>query len=991
MIANLKRISAFLGFLCVFLWLPEAVSQDPVYWQLTDEDGLPSMTVYDINQDSFGFVWLGTSNGLVRYDGKEFKPFIHPEQKDNEIVTVRKDAEGRIWFSNLSNQVFFIDNGVIHNFSETLEQNQFKITSYDVGISGYVFNCQNDTVPDTSFIYYLPEKYSGNLFEFFQDKLIAVSTEERNPALEIDSNKFVYNFFHIASQIKFADFSHSSQKGKDFLAAMQILQSHISPYSFYTFGNNRLYSCVQTYHSVDINTLSHESFVFPYKVNNIVFVGDDCWLATQAGLVVDHMYPGGVENGDFDYFFEGLDINNIFKDREGNIWLATDGNGIWVIPSFSFLQPAGIDKDEPAYFITKTKNGTIFTGHKKGKISLFNGLNGASLKNIEIPVRSGRILNMLAGNYFLLATDNGIYYSKDSLFSIGNFLKNSGAAKDMLIDSNDSLWIANSRFTTMLPLSDLETSVDFSSVKTIISSRTNCLHEDNMGRIWMGTSSGIFIYRDGKTYPFQYKEQPFTYNIQEIIETKDSSIWIGTQYNGIFQLKNDTIVKIYNKDNHLNSNTCNDLHEDSYGNLWIASNSGLQVKKMGTDQFQTYNIYDGLPSNEVFSVITDEQTVWAGTSKGIVSFPLNQESLNLVVPLINITRFSIMGQDTSIVGEYELSYNQNTLRIDYQGLGYRAQGNIRYEYQMLGISDIWIPTSSENITFPGLSPGNYTFSVKAVNEDDTPSLTPATLRILINPPWWKTWWFRVFITASLLLLIWSAYRYRLMIIRRQENLKREFQQKVNELSMQALQTQMNPHFIFNSLNAIQHFLTTNDQENAMFYLSKFAHLIRTVFEQSGKKMISLEEELEFLKLYLKLEDLRFNNKVKINLIVDEEIKQTPEDYYLPPLLIQPVIENAFKHGLFHKKGEKDLTIEIKKHSNFIKCIVTDNGIGIKKAQSYLKWKSKEHKSAGLYTIRERLAIHHKYHPTLKEEESYFKVTDIMNDSQPAGTQVTLVI
>lgn len=992
MITHPKRLFFFFWFLCICLWLPKAISQDPVSWQLTDEDGLPSMTIYAVNQDTLGYIWIGTSNGLVRYDGKEFKPFIHPIQKDNEIVTVKKDVLGRIWFSNLSAQVFFIDNGVIHNFSEILEQNQFKITSYDVDKSGYVFNCIKGSAPDSPFIYYLPENYTITPLEFSQDKIIAVSANERNPVLKIDSSKFVYNFFPSASQIKFANFSSSFLKqSNDFSAAINVMRPYVAKYSVFSLKNDRLYSCVHThtYHSVDLNTLAYESSQFTYKINNIVFFKNSNWLATKGGLVIDHKEPGSIENANFDIFYEGIEINNIFKDREGNIWLATDDNGILIIPSFHFLQPAGIIKNEPAYLVKKTIDDEIFIGHKKGKVSLVNRVNGTLLQNIELPVRSGRILNFLEKKYFLLSTDNGLFYVKGKQLSNGKFLINSGAVKDILIDSNDSLWIANSRSTTMLPLSNLETNEDFSSVKTVIPSRTNCLLEDSFGRIWMGTSSGIFIYWNGRIEPFQNKGQPFTYNIQKIIETKDSSIWIGTQYNGIFKLRNDTIFKIYNVDNFLHSNNCNDLHEDHKGNLWIASNKGLQVKKNGLDQFQAYNIHDGLPSNEVFSVIVDEETVWAGTSKGAVYFPMDKTNLNPVAPLINIDRVSIMGKDTMFLKTYDLPYNQNTLRIDFKGLGFRARENIKYKYQMLGSSDAWHIVPSEYILFPGLSPGNYTFSVKAINEDGVESLTPSTLSIIINPPWWRTWWFRTSIAIMLALTIWLIYRSRLNNIRKQENLKRDFQQKVNELSMQALQTQMNPHFVFNSLNAIQQFLTTNDQENAMHYLSSFARLIRNVFEQSGKKMISLKEELEFLKLYLKLEDLRFNHKVEINLIIDEEI--FPEDYYIPPLLIQPVIENAFKHGLFHKKGEKILKIELKKHSKFLKCIVTDNGIGIKKAQSYIQWKSKEHNSAGLNTIRDRLAIHHKYHPTLKEEGSFFKVTDILNDSQPAGTQVTLVI
>lgn len=346
-----------------------------------------------------------------------------------------------------------------------------------------------------------------------------------------------------------------------------------------------------------------------------------------------------------------------------------------------------------------------------------------------------------------------------------------------------------------------------------------------------------------------------------------------------------------------------------------------------------------------------------------------------------------MGVDTILQEYYNLRHDQNTIQIDYTGLGFKARGNLKYQYHLQGHSEQWFSAPETSVLFPSLSPGDYSFTIKAINEDGIASETPASLNFTISPPWWATWWFK----TGMILLLGTIVFVRGKNIKKQQQIKHDFERKVSELSMQALQTQMNPHFIFNSLNAIQKFLTVNDKENALLYLGKFSKLIRTVFNQSNKKTISLEEEIDFLKTYLSLEDLRFNHKVDIKFNVHESIEKHLDEYHLPPLLIQPIIENAFKHGLFHKKGNKKISIEFKKVNEFIHCTITDNGVGMSKSKKLNQWKTHEHKSSGIETTRERLALIHKEHTVFNPERPFFKITDLEENGLPSGTQVEMYI
>jgi len=206
---------------------------------------------------------------------------------------------------------------------------------------------------------------------------------------------------------------------------------------------------------------------------------------------------------------------------------------------------------------------------------------------------------------------------------------------------------------------------------------------------------------------------------------------------------------------------------------------------------------------------------------------------------------------------------------------------------------------------------------------------------------------------------------------------------------------MNPHFIFNTLNSIQHFLVSNDQQSSLTYLSRFARLIRLIFQYSKERWIHLEEEIEFLELYLQLEELRFENKIKTHFEVDEELKRSADDWVIPPLLIQPLIENAFKHGLMHVEQGGQLKISFRQENTCLKCAIEDNGVGREKAQAYDdQWKIKEHRSSALEIIRQRLETFNQVVGTKEGRGKIndLKLTDLRDDQgNSTGTLIELTL
>ena len=304
----------------------------------------------------------------------------------------------------------------------------------------------------------------------------------------------------------------------------------------------------------------------------------------------------------------------------------------------------------------------------------------------------------------------------------------------------------------------------------------------------------------------------------------------------------------------------------------------------------------------------------------------------------------------------------------------------------LGID--WITTKFRFARYPNLQAGDYRFEVLALNEDKTISEKPATIYFSISPPWWQTWWFR---TLSVLIIAGIISYFINARIQKQKR-ERAFLNQVNELKTQALRSQMNPHFIFNALNAIQKFLTINNREQAMIYLSRFGKLIRLIFEQSQKEKISLEEELEFLNLYLNLEKLRFMDKVDIQMKISPELLDVSDEISIPPLLIQPIIENSFKHGFLYKEEPGILKINFSKKDTFLICTIEDDGIGRKKAAELGQQELKDRPSSGLKTAQERLNIYSPVDQDRSIPQSEINVIDLnLENGEVSGTMVEVKI
>lgn len=423
--------------------------------------------------------------------------------------------------------------------------------------------------------------------------------------------------------------------------------------------------------------------------------------------------------------------------------------------------------------------------------------------------------------------------------------------------------------------------------------------------------------------------------------------------------------------------------------VWAATNKGLSKINFSQNEPKQYTIinyttFDGLASNEINDVLKFDDKIWLATNKGLTFFNPNQSTKTSVSIPLYINKVLVNDTEQAVDNSYRLEHNQNNLKIGFIGLGYRNAGKLKYRYKMLGIDSDWNYTESREIQFTTLPANEYTFVLSVLNPDGTWSKNEVQIQFVILAPFWQKWWFFAFCTILVFLIVVFIIRYRVNKAHREEEKNLSLYKVLMGLKLKALRAQMNPHFTFNVMNSIQHFILNKDEESAIRYLSKFSKLIRAILNNSEKNTITVSEELKVLELYLDLEAMRFEQRFDYEIVVDKKIDR--EAVEIPSMLIQPYVENAVKHGILPLSQKGKIKIELVQIEKVIKCVIIDNGVGRVKAGETKE--SDEHKSFGTNITQERLAvINELYNSKLSET-----ITDLYDEQGNAiGTRVEIFI
>ena len=440
----------------------------------------------------------------------------------------------------------------------------------------------------------------------------------------------------------------------------------------------------------------------------------------------------------------------------------------------------------------------------------------------------------------------------------------------------------------------------------------------------------------------------------------------------------------------LTDNSINSIIEDNAGNLWLGTGNGLCRFAPDTRQFTHFDFLNSPISNHWmrFFCKGGDGTLYFGSGEGgVKAFDPGQLRPNRYIPPVVITRFKLFNKSRpgNDMKEIELEHDQNFFSFEFSALNYTDPRKNQYAYKLEGVDRDWVYSGTRRTAdYTAVAPGRYTFRVRASNNEGLWNNEGVSVKVVVHPPWWLTWWAWAHYLVGLVVCWWLVDRWRRKVLIEKVRMK----SRAKELEMQALRAQMNPHFIFNCLSSINSFVLKNQTEAASDYLTKFSRLIRTVLNNSKKSLISLEEEMEMLRLYIDMEKLRFNDGFVYSIEMDGSVDAG--GIFIPPLLFQPFVENAIWHGLMHKKEKGRLDIRLGVEGELLICSIADNGVGRSFAagSNGHSDSARKQKSMGIQITRQRLALVNGE----EGDQGNFAIEDLYDEvGNAAGTRVVLRI
>lgn len=942
-------------------------SQNPFYKNINKSNGLISNTVYDIIQSKEGFIFAATDKGLVRYDGVNFLNYKTPTKNSKAVSNLIEIENGDIYCQNFIGEIFHtkVDKLVLDNYLNPTG-NYYAMRKWD----NYIVAFNIDTLK-------LYDYKKGKLKKFNSKNAYAINSfANQNTIYCMDIDYNLLCFKDTAWNVIYKNYD---DKLKNVFHLEQLKQGIL----FFKKTDNSTVRLLKDNKIIEVEGIKENVFI-----NNIKNVNGKIWICTTSGLYIfDEDFKS--LNNDIPYF-QGYNVSSIIEDREGAYWVSTIDRGLIYVPSIDVKEYGKLDYQFSA--ISKYQNN-ILLGTYDNKILNFN-INSKRYEEVFYAGYSNEINSVVYDsiNDCIIAGSANLFFIKNKKILYSQTM----GVKDIKLTRNQVLLTAFSAGSNFFkpPISKLiYHSPTFTNKKwdnnliEVIPSynyRTRAIEYFNTDSlIFVANSKGVF--KVVKSIPQEIK-----FNDSSIIASSlfvsDKKLFIGTFSNGIYQydfLTNSVKEVLLSK--HI-IKTC--LKIKVYKEkIYLINDDGLFCIDESNNDIKHWGISDGLNTGaELKDFLMLRDTVFIASNQGLVVFPSDKNYKNLIAPniIINTTLFRDVQNDSILY----LDNLGKDLSIQFSVISFKGQDSIKVFYRIN--DDDWILLSEQErkIQLSYLAPGKYNIKIKALNEDGVEFVYPGIIRLVVKPPFYQSWWFiSILAFLSLGLGLWiNKYRLRKLMQKQKEELDKQLlKQQIDLSTLKTLRAQMNPHFIFNALNSIQSYVYSGDKELAGKYLSLFSDLSRSLLDNSAQTEVSLYDELKLIDLYLQLESIRLP-KIKYNIYKDDDLNT--HDIHIPAMIIQPIVENAIKHGLANKSGDGFVNVRVLKRANSIIFEIEDNGIGRLKSTEFSNRKNNKHQSFATQAIENRIILLNK--------NSHFKITqeiiDKFDDNKIAtGTLVKISI
>lgn len=1017
----------------IFLFLTSRViSQGVSFYNVNSSKGLSQNSVTAMAVDSAGFVWMATQDGLNKYDGQTF---IKYNKYFDDITQPGELKLGLLMVCHLGNLWLVPKSRIlekreaqtglfkkfpnIDSVSAIYEaSNKFKWIGRQDG-SIFIMDTNNKIT------YKVPPLVPGKMKNYVHS-----ITQEASGMVWIVTENGIFqcrpNDFRKPMKKLFIEAGEDVLFNQLYVAPSGVWLTTLGAGLFFKAHNTDKFTRLEQWGSEKIPIdmygcsiiESDDGIIYVATFGNGIFEFD-----VASNKLVNYRHPRlkSLVRIDYNYFLSSVKI------KGGDIIFGSDGAGAYILSDrfhfnkvtssnvkedFSFSQVRSLVQTDNILYVGTWQNGLFSIEWKNGQIVWHHIIARHPTDRFDNVVA----LYMDASRDLLIGTsDKGLFILKNgakfcepiAVSEDNGLILKDLVINDIVCDKKGEIWLAtgNNGLLKINNQGRILKSWHIGNSK-LRSNTIRCINMDQHGFIWIGYENkgvSVFDIENEKFIIFSELDKlPSNFVKCLTFDSLRNAMWIGFADAGLMGISTKTAKSIVLDENSgLPNNTVYGILADARNNLWISTNQGINYltfkvpQRFGVPNVAMFGMDNGLQSMEF------NTGAWFKNEAGVMFFggvngfnwfypeqykPETAPGKPYIKDIFVNESFFLSDTVSERINVLKLAPDQINVTFQLASLNLDNLSSSLFRYRLENVNDGWVYTHSNDIiSFNNLEAGTYEFYY-ATSTDGFTWSESEKVHLIIQSKWYETWFFKSAVALAILGFILLLYRFIINRTTRELRMKDEFKEKLEKLEITALRSQMNPHFVFNCLSAIEYLIIIKNDKEALEYLNKFSKLIRYSLENSKFNHVPLIHEVTVLKLYLDLETLRFNNEFSYSIEVAPDINL--ELTSIPPLVIQPIAENSIKHGLLPKMKDCHIKINFYEKDKLLYCVVEDNGIGRSMSSEINKTKTNEGRSMGLKTTEQRL---HLMFPN-EEDVRFLVIKDLYDQNGYAiGTRVTITV
>jgi len=956
-----------------FLIGQEAPFQVKVF---NNRDGFFSPEVLCTFQDSRSFLWIGGIDGITRFDGKEFVQFGEKQGlKDPYTYVISESIKGNLWLGNRKG-----------------------IARFD----GESF--QNYPFPESKLlhepVHSIVQTKDGSIFAASKEGLFCVSFKQKK--LRKLNGKSILGlqlvdgrFFYVSTPDGLFECTLNGKITRKLLSGKITRFIKTKRHGLWCTEGGTLKRLYNGKWLKKSDVLEPVQQIVPLSSGQIVVCCRPSRMYIQTG---NKFMPI-----DLSKQLLNAELIHFSEDSQGNFWMCST-IGLVRLKKVNYTEESfPFRNNSPVSALSRGPQGSLYLGsinglyhhdRKKWKLlrpspdpsECFITALTYSQKRVYIGTFSGSVYELRKGKFIKLVSST----QPNCVYAITS-------------DESGNLWVA--RGTDLVRLNQHGTRRFF-----LGKGYTQQLLKRSNGEIWAANFSKVVAFVKGKQETILSAKGTSGAYVT-VTEDQRGIVWIGTYGNGLIRYKNGKIRYFTREDGICDNYISSCVYDANNNALWVGTSNG--ISRITLDQnsdITEFHDYLNEPSNEHFTCVQNAALKdYDGSLLFSVGMNLYRFKPHLYLSekktsplLLSSVMVNHVPMEKSTFKQHRfdrwsglplaLSLSQSEKDLDFEltPINLSQASDFVYSWKLIGYKEEWTPWTAHSIaSFTNLSSGEYTFIGRFKTRRGTMGQTlPYTFTI--TEPFYFSSWFALSMSIGIITLLISLTHFRTKRLKKKELVELVNLRRIAESELKALRAQMNPHFMFNALNAIQDMILNEEQQSSGEYLSDFAHLMRMILENSSKKFITLEREMEFIKLYLKFEQLRFSERFEVHFKVDPLIEEHCTN--LPAMLIQPYIENAINHGILQQESFGRLHIEFsmiqRSTDNHLLCVVQDNGIGRSLAQKRQAERGRPHASLSTKITSDRIELLN----SIDGKDAYsIRIFDLYSEGIAQGTRVEIEI